>query len=208
MLSFSQLQSGFEADPHRSLSGLLESGQHLTLAGHSGCGKSQLLLVIAGAKKPASGQFAFDNRPIDLTHLSWWRQQICFLPQKPIMGGETVTDALLLPWQLQAMGKTEVPTTEQMQLALDKAGLALDLSQECQTLSGGEHQRVAVARALLMQRPIWLMDEPTAALDPTSRDRILGLLKSENRTCVSISHDPLWTKHADWTHHMTEMETI
>ncbi len=205
-LRFTSLQSGFELDPSRSLSGELLQGQHLTLSGFSGCGKSQLLLVIAGAKKAIHGQFYCDEQAIDLNHLAWWRQQICFLPQKPVMGGESVKDALMLPWQLQAMEKHSPPTDSALHKALNRSGLTLDLDQDTHTLSGGEQQRIAIARALLMNRPIWLMDEPTAALDPTSRDRILALLKTDAITCVSISHDPLWTKHADWIHHMTEEE--
>jgi putative ABC transport system ATP-binding protein len=207
-LRFTTLQSGFELDPTRSLSGELQRGQHLTLSGYSGCGKSQLLLAIAGAKKATSGQFYLDEREIDLVNLAWWRQQICFLPQKPVMGGETVKDALRLPWQLQAMEKQTSPTDEELQAALVRTGLMLTLTQDTHTLSGGEQQRLAISRALLMQRPIWLMDEPTAALDPTNRDRILALLQAEAITCVSISHDPHWTKHADWIHHMTEEESL
>ncbi|CEO41772.1 ABC transporter ATP-binding protein [Photobacterium kishitanii] len=200
-LHFFELRSGFEHPQLVPLSADLLPGQHLALSGASGCGKSSLLQVIAGLKSPRSGYFNYQQQQIDTGSLSFWRQQICYLPQQAVMGAETVLEVLLLPWHLKAMQSSH-PSQQYCQQALLQAGLNITLDKEVTILSGGEKQRLAIARAILMQRSIWLMDEPTSALDPAARNNIIELIKSLKIICISVSHDPVWLATADQVYHM------
>ena len=198
-----ELRSGFEHPQLNPLTISLSSGQHLALAGASGCGKSSLLQVIAGLKSPQNGHFSYQQQQVDIMSLSFWRQQICYLPQQAVMGAETVLEVLLLPWHLNAMLPSQIkPTEKYCQHALLQAGLKVELDKDVALLSGGERQRLAIARAVLMQRPVWLMDEPTSALDPAARNKVIGLIKSLNIISVSVSHDPVWLATADQVFNM------
>ena len=200
-LTISNLRSGLEDPRSQSLNHVLHTGEHLTLSGRSGCGKSSLLLVLAGLLPIESGSFQWQNREITVSNLVWWRQQFCYLPQTPVMGieSETIQDALWLPWTMNAIHSAS-PTASACLEALDRVGLAMSLNHSVDALSGGEKQRVAIARALLMNRPLWLLDEPTSALDSQSRDHIMMLLHRLKVTCVSVSHDPVWLADSDYQH--------
>ncbi|MCP4955983.1 ATP-binding cassette domain-containing protein [Photobacterium aquimaris] len=198
-----ELRSGFEHSQLNPLTISLSSGQHLALSGASGCGKSSLLQVIAGLKPPQHGHFSYQQQVIDAVQLSFWRQQICYLPQQAVMGAETVLEVLVLAWDLKAMSSVITkPSNQECEQALLQAGLKTALDKQVAILSGGEKQRLAIARAVLMQRPVWLMDEPTSALDPAARNTIIELIASLNVICISVSHDPLWLATADKVYNM------
>lgn len=202
-LRFFQLRSGFESEQLSPLTVDLIPGQHLALSGASGCGKSSLLQVIAGLKSPQEGTFDYKQRLINSGSLPFWRQQLCYLPQQPVMGSETVVGVLLLPWHMKAIQSSHIKPTEHHCLqALADAGLTVELDKDVALLSGGEKQRLSIARAVLMQRPVWLMDEPTSALDPVARNKIISLVKTLGVICVSVSHDPVWLETADQVHNM------
>ncbi|PSV56730.1 ATP-binding cassette domain-containing protein [Photobacterium sp. GB-3] len=203
ILAFNQLRSGFESHSDCSLSACIKQGQHLAISGVSGCGKSSLLQVIAGLKAPQLGTVTFNKQLIDVKAFNFWRQNICYLPQQAVMGGECVRDVLHLPWRLKAITHFPVPSDELCLSALSQAGVTVLLDKPIDTLSGGEKQRVAIARSILMQRNVWLMDEPTSALDPSGRDRIIQLLSELTIICVSVSHDPVWLASATHVHAMS-----
>ncbi|WP_337247033.1 ABC transporter ATP-binding protein [Photobacterium halotolerans] len=175
----------------------LPAGKHLALSGRSGSGKSSLLQVLAGLQPASSGSFLWQGQEISPGNLRWWRQQFCYLPQTPVMGGETVGDVLRLPWTLKAV-KGDIPDDKRCVDLLLSLEISHGQEQAVSALSGGEKQRVAIARALLMDRPIWLLDEPTSALDSTSRDKVMAQLALQPLTCVSVSHDPDWLASAEY----------
>lgn len=195
------LRSGYESPSLPALTAELVPGQHLVIRGPSGCGKSSLLKVICGLCPPASGEILWQTQAVTAQTLPWWRTQINYLPQEPVMGGTTIEDVLLLPWAMQAT-RLNKPKEAQCDTVLDELGLTHTLDTDVSQLSGGEKQRLAFARALLLERPIWLMDEPTSALDPDNRDMALALLKDNGRIAISVSHDPVWIAAADETFDM------
>ncbi|KDM89749.1 ATP-binding cassette domain-containing protein [Photobacterium galatheae] len=195
-LQIVSLRSGMEQQTDKGLNIRLRGGQHLALSGRSGSGKSSLLRVLAGLQPAQSGHFLWQQAVIQPENLRWWRQQFCYLPQSPVMGAETLGEAIRLPWKLKAAngGRPDDDTCHDCLRLLD---LLHDLDKAVAELSGGEQQRVAIVRALLMERPLWLMDEPTSALDHTSRDKVMAVLAAKPLTCVSVSHDPHWLNSAD-----------
>ena len=212
LLTITELSSGLEASGCGRLTGALRAGEHLAISGGSGCGKSSLLLVLAGLRPPVHGVFTWQGRDVSADDLAWWRQQFCYLPQEPVMGADTIGQVLRLPWTLKAISASlhsasppnppHEPDDTLCREALDRVGLTQPLEYAVSQLSGGEKQRLAIARALLMQRPLWLLDEPTSALDSVSRDKIITLLDAVAPARVSVSHDPIWLAASDYQHHM------
>jgi vitamin B12/bleomycin/antimicrobial peptide transport system ATP-binding/permease protein len=163
----------------------LKAGDSLLVKGPSGSGKSTLFRALAGIWPWAKGQW---HKPAD------FEQRVMFLPQRPYFPVGSLRQALAYP---EAVGRY---SDEQLRQALHDAllpGLAERLDEEDswgQKLSGGEQQRLAVARALLKQ-PRWLfVDEATSALDEAAErtvyERLLALVKSQNGALVSIAHRP------------------
>ncbi|WP_087023816.1 ABC transporter ATP-binding protein [Thaumasiovibrio subtropicus] len=198
MLSLHSLQSGYEAEGI-AVNVQLPSGSHLVLTGRSGSGKTSLLRVIAGLEPAKQGRVLLGERPVTMEQLRWWREQIYYCPQHAIIGDGadvmTIAEALLLPWQLNATSKG-VPERHALNTVLEKVGLALTLEDETAALSGGERYRLMVARGLLMAREIWLLDEPTAALDRQNSQWLAELFQAHTGYCISVSHDPTWIASA------------
>jgi NitT/TauT family transport system ATP-binding protein len=170
-----------------NISFTVSSGEFLCIVGPSGSGKTTLLQILAGLLPPTKGQVwlagALLTKP---------QPEISIVFQKPnLMPWRTVLDNVLLPLQLQA-----VPTHEarrQGQEALALVGLSEFASAYPKQLSGGMEQRVAVARALIQQPTILLLDEPFGALDALSRERLnwelLRLWQSRKLTAVMVTHN-------------------
>jgi ABC-type transport system involved in cytochrome bd biosynthesis fused ATPase/permease subunit len=170
----------------------LRNGEKVTLAGRSGSGKTTLLRALLGFYTPALGELSVAGLPVDAAHVATVRQRISWLPQQAEPGADTVREALCLPLEFKNNHANEGHFTEQhMQQALQQVGLeALDLGSEASRLSGGEKQRLAIARALLLDRPIWLVDEPTSSLDAETKAMVMHcILNSPERTVLAISHD-------------------
>ncbi|MEZ8092585.1 ATP-binding cassette domain-containing protein [Photobacterium swingsii] len=200
-LDIQHLTSGFESVHVAPLHQTLSAYEHLAISGPSGCGKSSLLQILAGLAPPKQGTISWQGNLITPQRLPQWRRDICYLPQQPVMGGETVSQVLLLPWRLNAM-QSAIPNEAECQEALEQLGLHHSLDKSVAALSGGEKQRLGFARALLMKRAIWLLDEPTSALDARSRDKVIELLAAIQAIKISVSHDPHWLACCDFVHQM------
>ena len=170
----------------------LAEGDKAVLSGASGCGKSSLLRVLAGLRGVDAGSIAIGGVELSPATLGAIRRRIVFLSQEPVMGAETVREALLLPFTFKLNARLR-PAPEKIAETLDRVGLAETLlDRPAPRLSGGEKQRVAIARGLLMNRDIVLADEITAALDGDSRDRVIGVLRELPVTMLAVAHDPVF----------------
>lgn len=167
----------------------LPKGAKAVLTGGSGCGKSSLLRALAGLRKIDAGSIEIDGVELSPTTLATIRQRLVFLPQEPVMGAETVRGALLLPFTFKLNAHLR-PALEKIAETLHRVGLSeAILEQSSSRLSGGEKQRIAIARGLLMNRDIILADEITSALDGDSRDRVIGILSELPVTMLAVAHD-------------------
>src|SRR5437667_4413175 len=172
-------------------------GEFLALMGPSGSGKSTLLNLIGGLDRPTKGSVAVGGERIDQLsdrRLAAWRaRQVGFVFQLynllPVLTAErNVELPLLLTHLSKAERKKHVAT------ALSVVGLAHRTKHYPPQMSGGEQQRVGIARAIVTDPMLLLCDEPTGDLDRKSGDEILSLLQALNReqgkTIVMVTHDP------------------
>lgn len=162
-------------------------GEFLGIVGPSGCGKTTLLHLLAGLLPPTKGQIWVAGQPLTQPH-----PEIGVVFQKPnLMPWRTVLDNILLPLQVQAISHSEALQRSKEVLAM--VGLSEFAVAYPKQLSGGMEQRVAVARALIQQPKILLLDEPFGALDALTRERLnlelLRLWQTQNLTAVMVTHD-------------------
>ncbi len=162
-------------------------GEFLGIVGPSGCGKTTLLQLLGGLILPDSGQVLLDGRP-----LAEPPPDISIVFQKPnLMPWRTVVDNILLPLQIQGVPAGQAQERASDTLAL--VGLTEFARAFPKELSGGMEQRIAVARALIQQPRILLLDEPFAALDALTRERlndeILRLWRLQQFTAVMVTHN-------------------
>jgi len=162
-------------------------GEFVCIVGPSGCGKSTLLQLLGGLLPPSSGQVRLDGVPLVAPP-----PEISIVFQKPnLMPWRTVTDNILLPLQIQGVPAAYAQQRIKETLAL--VGLAEFASAYPKELSGGMEQRIAVARALIQEPRILLLDEPFAALDALMRERlndeILRLWQRQAFTAIMVTHN-------------------
>jgi putative ABC transport system ATP-binding protein len=173
------------------------NGEKLVIHGPSGCGKSSLLKSAVGALPFVSGSIHVDQLKLTAQTVSKIRGRIAFIGQEPLLGAEHVRDALLLPFTFKAH-REHKPTNEQIEQLLERLHLSADLlDKPCNRISGGEKQRIAILRALLLNKTIFLADEVTSALDPASRTAVMTELFRPEITLLSVSHDSEWIDACD-----------
>jgi len=171
----------------------IQSGEFLALLGPSGSGKTSLLRLFNGLDSPTAGTLDYHGKRIEGWDIGLLRQQVGMVFQEPVVVAGSVRDNLIICHRWE---KSIKPVSDLDLLAtLDKVGLqSIDLQMDARSLSGGEKQRLALARVLLNQPQVLLLDEPTASLDHNLAHRIIRrvaeLHREMNLTCIMVSHDP------------------
>ena len=185
------------------------AGEFLALMGPSGSGKTTLLNLIGGLDQPTRGTIGVAGSRIDEMNgaaLSRWRSRhIGFVFQLynllPVLTAERNVE---LPLLLTRLGKAE--RRKRAALALKIVGLADRIKHYPRQLSGGQEQRVGIARAIVTDPTLLLCDEPTGDLDRKSGDEILDLLQTLHRdhgkTIIMVTHDPHAAERAGRTIHL------
>ncbi|QDP02673.1 cell division ATP-binding protein FtsE [Thalassotalea sp. PS06] len=183
---------GFQALKNINFS--LEAGEMAFLTGHSGAGKSTLLKLITLMEKPTSGQVIIDNNDLNkvtYSQVPYVRRNIGMIFQNHnLLMDRTVFDNVALPLVIEGLGSREI--RKRVDAALEKVGLSSKVKCYPYMLSGGEQQRVGIARAIVNKPPIILADEPTGNLDPKLSLDIIRLFEDFNAVgvCVLIAtHD-------------------
>jgi putative ABC transport system ATP-binding protein len=181
-------------------------GDFLALMGPSGSGKSTLLNLIGGLDRPSRGEVVVDGETIadlDDRQLAAWRSRhIGFVFQLyNLLPALTAEKNVEIPLLLTPLNKAE--RRRHVEIALNVVGLGHRMKHFPRQLSGGEQQRVGIARAIAADPTILLCDEPTGDLDRKSGDEILSLLQALNReqgkTVIMVTHDPHASHRANRT---------
>ena len=161
------------------------------LVGPSGAGKTSLIRLLNRLDDPAAGEVSFDGRPIAGYPVGRLRRRVGFVFQTPTMFPGTVEDNLRTAVELD--GKEAVGDVPPSDGVLAAVGLSAEYaSREAGRLSGGEQQRVSIARALMTRPEVLLLDEPTSALDPEVAERLLAtiarLTRERGVAAVMVTH--------------------
>ena len=186
-LSHVYRSSGEPVTALKDISLRVDGGRFIVLVGPSGCGKSSLLMMMAGLRTQTSGEIICDGKPLT--------------GPDPDRVGVVFQDANLFPW-LTAIQNVEFPLKlkgvpkeqrrKEAQQALDIVGLGQFAERYPSELSGGMRQRVSIARGLVHNPPVLLMDEPFAALDEQTRltmgDELLRIWSVTQKTVVFVTH--------------------
>jgi putative ABC transport system ATP-binding protein len=182
----------FTVDGERLVGGVdltVATGETLTIIGPSGAGKSTFLRLLCRLDEPTEGTVYFDGtdyRTIDPTEL---RTSIGLVPQSPALREGTVRENVTIAPRL----RDEPVEPGRVETLLGRVDLAGYADRPVADLSGGEAQRVAIARTLMIDPETLLLDEPTASLDPDAQAEIEGLLTdlltTSDRTVLLVTHD-------------------
>ena len=167
-------------------------GEKAVLCGKSGSGKSTILKTLLGLHAIKQGTVYFQEKPLTPASVQNIRSCTAYIGQEPILGAESVREALLLPFQFKTH-REHRPTDKQLIEVLQRLQLSADiLSQNSNRISGGEKQRIALARGLLLGKKLYLLDEVTSALDAESKLAVFDVFSDPHLTVLSVAHDPEW----------------
>lgn len=197
LIEFERLGKRYEGEGGRvvleDLNGGIEAGEFVVVVGRSGSGKSTFLNLLGGLDRPSEGSVRFDGRSlydmVDGERTRLRRERIGFVFQAyNLIPTLSVAENIALPLTLNR--REAVP--ERVERWLARVGLAGFGDADPDRLSGGEQQRVAVARALVHEPDVILADEPTGNLDLDNAERVVGLLdtlcREGGRTLVMVTH--------------------
>ena len=173
-------------------------GEAVAILGPSGSGKTTLLNLLSGLDRPTEGSVRLDG--IELRSLSekdrafWINRNLGFVFQfYHLLSEFTALENVMLPAWIGGAGRSKKETLERARLLLGRMGLAERVTHFPSELSGGEQQRVAIARSLMNDPKILFCDEPTGNLDPKMAAEIADLLRKlfqeEKKTLVLVTHD-------------------
>ncbi|OCG70004.1 thiol reductant ABC exporter subunit CydC [Gilliamella sp. Occ3-1] len=194
-LKFEQINFSYPNQPFAILTDFsltVEQGEHIGIIGKTGCGKSTLLSLVNRTWEASSGNIYFNDTPINQLDEKTLRQAIAMVPQVITIFSETLRKNLLIG----NPNATDQQLIEVLyQVELDKLltteqGLDMLIGQGGRTLSGGEIRRIGIARALLHNSPLILMDEPTESLDQRTEQQIIQLIKQtcKDKTLIMVTH--------------------
>jgi ABC-type Mn2+/Zn2+ transport system ATPase subunit len=186
------------SSPYGSIQGLsfsLPAGGTLMVVGENGSGKTTLLRHLIGALKPAAGTVLINGKPPQALEPG----TICYVPQQQDNKLFSLSVEEVVSLGVRARGRE---SSERVGAALERVECARLRGRGFSTLSGGERQKVSLARCLAQGAKVLLLDEPTAALDEASREMVAEALSSlalrEIPTIIGVSHDEAFTQRLGW----------
>ena len=169
----------------------IQRGETLTVVGPNGAGKSTLLLALARLLEPAQGEIRYGGKPLSQWNDLAYRRRVSVVFQAPLLMEMTVEQNVALGLKLRGTPPEE--TRLRAQKWMRQLGVESLARRRAGQISGGEAQRVSLARAFVLEPELLLLDEPFAALDPPSRAKLLDdlatLLKETQRTAVFVTHN-------------------
>lgn len=169
----------------------IQRGETLAVVGPNGSGKSTLLLALAHLLRPARGEIRFDGKSVKQWNDIEYRRKISFVFQAPLLMDMTVEQNVGLGLKFRGVSREE--THRQVGRWVKALGIESLAKRRASQLSGGEAQRVSLARAFVLEPELLLLDEPFAALDPPTHAKLLedlsNILKVDHKTAVFVTHN-------------------
>ena len=182
----------------------IQQGEYISISGPSGCGKSTLLSLMGLLDFPSSGKIFFEGTDVTLLSLEQAanirNKKIGFIFQQfNLIDDLSVYDNVALPLRYAKQPVSDQKIKEKVDYCLDLVGMASKAGRRPTQLSGGQQQCIAIARALVAEPSILLVDEPTGNLDSKSSDQIMATLEALNKqgtTLCVVTHDILYAEMA------------
>ncbi len=165
----------------------INEGKVTVITGPSGSGKSTLLKMLNKMQSPTSGEIYYKGENIKKINPIMLRREIPMLGQDVIRYQNTVRDNLLIGLKFQNKSSVDDKILKE---TLNKVRLGIDLDSNIEKLSGGEMQRVAIARLILLDKDTYLLDEPTSALDSATEDIVIKnfIENFKGKTIIYVTH--------------------
>ncbi len=167
--------------------------------GQSGSGKTSLLKLISMLISPSKGSVFYKGKNIEQYDPAYWRSVCILTKQATVFTDGTVMENILIPFEFKA-NKTKSLDEQLLKDLLEEFLLKENiLNKHTKRLSGGEAQRIAIIRSILLKPEIFLFDEPTSALDYDTQERVFNRIKklSKNHICIVASHSEKATQYGD-----------
>ncbi len=189
-----KLSVSFELDPPKiifeDLSFSICAGEHIALTGPSGAGKSTVLRCLLGLIEPSSGEILIGDQVLNSKSIWNLRGEMAFVPQEADLGGGTSREFIERPFKYH-INLAKIGNLNRLPDYMKMVGLDMKLlDSKTGALSGGEKQRIAIISALLLDRPILLLDEVASALDSDSTKLVFDLLAGlKEKTIIGVVHD-------------------
>ena len=177
----------------------LDEKKTYALVGPSGSGKTTILMLMNGLISPTSGKILYKGDTIEGLDMPMYRSVATLMFQEPLLVPGNGRDNLLMPYSLES-NKGKDPSESDMARILSECGLCEEyLDKDTSTFSGGEKQRLSLARTILMRPEIMMLDEPTSALDMGSERDIISLLERQRQHCTIfyVTHSYQLIERAD-----------
>lgn len=165
------------------------SSEITTLVGKSGGGKTTILRLLNKMISPTSGDILFHQQSLKTLDAIEHRRQVVMLSQSPTIFPGNIRDNLIMGLKFH---HREAPADEVLKEMLQRVHLDKGLTEETNHLSGGEKQRLALGRVLLLNAPVYLLDEPSSALDDSTEEAIIQMftsyVKDYNKSLIMVTH--------------------
>ncbi|MBU5266394.1 ABC transporter ATP-binding protein [Virgibacillus proomii] len=168
----------------------IQANKKICIIGKSGSGKSTFLRLLNHLDSPDQGRILYHEENISSIDPIKLRRKVTMVPQTPVIFPGTIKENLLIGQKFSGMDLAEDAYLEKVlyQIFLHKS-----LETPAEDLSGGEKQRLALARAMLLDAEVFLLDEPSSALDRATADDVIGafidFIKAENKSMLMVTHD-------------------
>lgn len=167
------------------------AGEVLALVGPNGAGKTTLLLVLAQLLGKQEGEISFAGRPLGDWQTLKYRRKISLVFQNPMLLNMSVAENVALGLKFRGLPRAEI--VKRVNTWMRRLGIQALAERRASELSGGEAQRVSLARAFALAPELLLLDEPFPALDPPAREKLLDdlgvLLQHDHRTAILVTHN-------------------
>lgn len=191
-LHLADVSASLDGEPViHSVSLTVAATESVAIVGPSGGGKTTLLRVAAGAIRPDEGTVRFDGDPVDADDVALAYQGETLVDRRTALANVLVGRSGAVSWWRGLVDPVLRPPRDDALAALGAVGLADDARTRVDRLSAGERQRVALARALVQPAPVFLADEPTANLDPSTRETVVDAIQDRagDRVLAVVLHD-------------------
>jgi tungstate transport system ATP-binding protein len=169
----------------------VRAGETLALMGPNGSGKSSVLRVMALLQAPSRGSVSFQGRPVAVAHALEARRRMAIVFQQPLLANMTVEDNVAMGLRFRGVPRHDARA--RVTRWLSRLAIEHLAGRRSRTLSGGEAQRVSLARALVLEPDVLMLDEPFSALDAPTRAALVpelrAILRAEGVTTILVTHD-------------------